>query len=311
MLTNNSSNQTTNQPANQQQTQVNTPHKEESKKIDFINFIIGSVTIPVLVAILGIIFGLFQFDIQDKQSKKAILKEYVDSISSLRFDRDLDGKKEEIEKNIQDIKNKFSESKKIPSPEEKLLEFAAIKKEEDKIDTVKNARFTARAQTLTALRRLDNDGESKAEIVRFLHEAKLVQLSNSSSSQDDLNSSICSSPQTLVNLCGSNLKNVQLQEAWLWRVNLKGAILWDANFSKANLKEADLKGTDMKSAKLINADLRSTDLTNANLDSADLTGACYNRETKIDDSKKQVMKEVPPEKDKADNFICENFNDKG
>jgi uncharacterized protein YjbI with pentapeptide repeats len=311
MLTNNSSNQTTNQPANQQQTQVNTPHKEESKKIDFINFIIGSVTIPVLVAILGIVFGLFQFDIQDKQSKKAILKEYVDSISSLRFDRDLDGNKEEIEKNIQDIKNKFSESKKIPSPEEKLLEFAAIKKEEDKIDTVRNARFTARAQTLTALRRLDNDGESKAEIVRFLHEAKLVQLSNSSSSQDDLNSSICSSPQTLVNLCGSNLKNVQLQEAWLWRVNLKGAILWDANFSKANLKEADLKGTDMKSAKLINADLRSTDLTNANLDSADLTGACYNRETKIDDSKKQVMKEVPPEKDKADNFICENFNDKG
>ncbi len=294
----------------------------------------------LLIAILGAAIGIFGFGLswlaydfgvkqdsrENTRNNNAIFKEYTDSISALNFDKELSGKEEGVKENINDIKSRVSTSNKMPSAEEKLLEFAAIKKEEDKIDAIKNARVVARAQTLSTLRRLDDDGELKGEVIRFLHEAKLIALPSEGNLKKDLNlfryqvsrDSPCP-PQTLVDLCGANLKNVQLKDAWLWRINLKETILSNADFSNTNFKEADLSKADLTSARLINADLRDADLTGAKLESADLKGACYTEKTKIkiDDSKKEVMKKVPSEKNMKEvmkklfldsNFICKDFN---
>lgn len=291
-------------------------------KWELIVTILGTVAIPCL----AYLFSLQQDAREDIRNKNAIFKEYTDNISALNFDKELSGKKVEIDENINEIQSRVLTADKVPTAEEKLLEFAAIKKEKDKIDAIENARIVARAQTLSALRRLEDNGELKGEVIRFLHEAKLVKLSEKEffkfkgikiykDTIDKLEYGSsrevpCPPPRTIVDLCGANLKNVKLKDAWLWRINLKETLLSKADFSNTNFKEADLSKADLTEATLINADLRDADLTGAKLQGADLRGACYTEKTKIDDSKKEVMKKISSEiSEKSNlNFICKDFN---
>ena len=92
-------------------------------------------------------------------------------------------------------------------------------------------RQLAEAQTLTVVARLD--GSRKRSLVRFLHEAGLINKDKPT-------------------------------------VGLSGADLRRAELSGADLSDADLNGADLSNARLRRASLSGTDLSSADLSSADL-----------------------------------------
>ena len=115
-----------------------------------------------------------------------------------------------------------------------------------------DVRAVARTVTLTTVRRLD--GERKGVVVRFLHEARLVNVSD---------------PK--VELHGANLRSVELPSADLEGANLRGADLRRAHLTAANLQRANLRGTDLQQAQFPD-NLRGADLRGASLDPAGLAG---------------------------------------
>jgi Pentapeptide repeats (8 copies) len=123
------------------------------------------------------------------------------------------------------------------------------------------ARDIARARTLTVLRRLDNDGQRKAAIVTFLHEAELIK--------EEI---------PIINLNKANLNGSKLSGANLSFANLEGADiskaeLGFANLGRAQLRRANLEGTDLTFADLRGAILYQADLSGASLYGADVKGA--------------------------------------
>ncbi len=172
------------------------------------------------------------------------------------------------------------------------------------------ARDVARARTLTVLSRLDNDGQRKAAIVRFLHEAELIKkevpiinlrgadlrgadfsydnviyskspsevgLNEANISQANLNGANFNGANLSdANLKGANLIGAILSDARLSRANLNGANLSDANLKEANLSEADLSSTNLSRANLIGSFLIKADLHGSNLSEAKLNGAILN-----------------------------------
>ena len=121
-------------------------------------------------------------------------------------------------------------------------------------------RSVARTVTLTALRRLD--GERKAEVARFLSEAKLLGNPNG----NDV-ARVTSPQEPLVKLFAADLSDADLRGAFLpgidfSEVNLSGAdlrqsLLWYSSLSSAHLPGADLQGAQLSNATLDNADLQS------------------------------------------------------
>jgi uncharacterized protein YjbI with pentapeptide repeats len=142
------------------------------------------------------------------------------------------------------------------------------------------ARQVARAQTLTALRRLD--GTRRRAVVEFLYEAQLIGYP-----APDEHGSIATHPP-IIALGKADLHEANLVEAFLLGANLGGADLrradlrgaylalaklgW-ANLTRADLTGADLRGADLHEALLALADLRGADLTGADLRGAFLLGA--------------------------------------
>jgi uncharacterized protein YjbI with pentapeptide repeats len=112
------------------------------------------------------------------------------------------------------------------------------------------ARDIARARTLTVLSRLDRDGQRKAAIVNFLHEAKLIK-----------------GREPIINLSRADLSGAILDGADLSNANLS-----NTDLSNANLRGADLRNAFLSGTKLSNAILSNTILGNAEFMSADLSG---------------------------------------
>lgn len=124
-------------------------------------------------------------------------------------------------------------------------------------------RAVARAQTLTALRRLD--GEHKAGIVQFLYESKLIGRG-----------------AVVVDLDNADLRGADLRGTILSGAHLSGALLSGADLSGTNLFGADLTraylhGTDLRETVLFEADLKGADFTKSDLKEALLTGADVDR----------------------------------
>jgi len=113
-------------------------------------------------------------------------------------------------------------------------------------DEVQNV---ARIRTLTVLRGLD--AKRKGLVVRFLHEAKLIN-----------------KQKPIVNLEGSDLRGANLRGAGLSDADLHGADLSGADLSGAGLSSANLRG-----ANLENANMEWVNLLEANLSEANLTHA--------------------------------------
>jgi uncharacterized protein YjbI with pentapeptide repeats len=144
-----------------------------------------------------------------------------------------------------------------------------------------------RTRTLTILRSLDNDGERKGSVIRFLIDAELIR--NWEYIELDLSSASLKGAK----LSGTQLSRVLLSQADLSDADLNDANLSDANLSNANLRNANLSNADLTSTDLTNADLRDTKLTNAkltnaNLSNADLTGADL-RDTELSNT---ILKDV-------------------
>ena len=122
------------------------------------------------------------------------------------------------------------------------------------------AQYVARAQTSTAVRRLDSD--RTAIMVRFLSESHLIpvlDLSQANLTKADL---------AQVDLTGANLGVASLKGA-----DLSQAILTEANLARADLTEANLRASELGGVDLRLAILFKTDLTGANLGRANLVGA--------------------------------------
>ena len=305
---------------NQSPNTIEEPKEKESKRVEWM----GSVIIPVVLGLAGLCISWVQFKNQETQIKKSIITEYIDNISNLE-DLELSNlehlefKEKEEQKNIQRIDRLQKEQReklekealqKNITVQDRLKFLAVLDKEKDSLLAANNARYIARGQTLAALRRLDNDGDSKGFIVIFLYESNLIKLQALSKPDKVTQSESNKQVSSVINLLsGADLRKVQLSKKDLWRVNLKGAILRNANLNRAILKDANLRNANLRNADLRNADLRNADLRNANLRNADLTGACYNGKTKIDREFKpdpRHMREVSPQEDKDKDFKCSN-----
>jgi uncharacterized protein YjbI with pentapeptide repeats len=115
-------------------------------------------------------------------------------------------------------------------------------------------RAVARTVTLTALRRLD--GGRRAQVARFLYEARLVR-----------------SQRPRISLLAADLGGAQLRYAFLIGVNLDGANLAGADLASAHLEGARLNIVDLPGADLTRSNLTGAHLIVSNLQGADLGGA--------------------------------------
>src|SRR4051812_37509294 len=122
-------------------------------------------------------------------------------------------------------------------------------------DSAVNA--VARTVTLAALRRLD--GQRKAAVVRFLHEARLLEELDGKA--------------PLLFLQGADLSDADLRRAELSGDGLFDVNLTGADFSGADLNDANLASSSLRHAPLSRAYLDTTDLRKADLTGADLSGA--------------------------------------
>jgi uncharacterized protein YjbI with pentapeptide repeats len=147
-------------------------------------------------------------------------------------------------------------------------------------------RALARAQTVTALSRLDTT--RKRNLLRFLYESHLINT--------DVGSRI-------ITLNGVDVRGVDLREVDLSKVDLSGADLSEADLRGANLNRADLREAnlsrvnlngaylskvDLRGANLFYANLSGTDLSEAHLGKADLSTAIVTKEQldKVNPTKK-------------------------
>ncbi|GCE09525.1 hypothetical protein KDAU_68540 [Dictyobacter aurantiacus] len=121
------------------------------------------------------------------------------------------------------------------------------------------AQVLAQARTITTLRMLDP--VRRGMVLRFLSEARLVDLGIG---LDSLRG---------IDLHETDLSNINLRGAKLSRSNLHGSNLIRTNLSNAKLGYADLSGAYLSHAQLDMANLSGTNLSNADLSYADLQGA--------------------------------------
>jgi uncharacterized protein YjbI with pentapeptide repeats len=151
-------------------------------------------------------------------------------------------------------------------------------------DEKDGARTIAHALTLTVLPGLD--GRRKGQIVRFLHEAGLINgktngkpvinLAGADASKANLQRMrLRDAVMVEFNLAESDLTETDLRGTDLAKSDLSGAVLLNADLSRTKLTGARLIGADLTRAKLNESVLAATDLTDAILNDADLTGARY------------------------------------
>jgi uncharacterized protein YjbI with pentapeptide repeats len=139
-------------------------------------------------------------------------------------------------------------------------------------------RAVARTITLATLRRLD--GERKGEVIRFLYEARLLDIENPRVLLERAN---LTNAHLYGRFRGANLYNADLTDADLYAADLQGANLELTNLYGADLTFADLQGANLhdaiaqgvilKGAHLEGADLRYVDLKDADLGGAHLDDA--------------------------------------
>ncbi len=127
-------------------------------------------------------------------------------------------------------------------------------------------RYMARTRTLTVLRGLD--GERKGIVVRFLHEATLIQ-----GSDDDVKILLVGSDLSYANLSGTTLKEINLNGTNLYYANMENSDLSSSYLKNSFLSGASLARANLSGANLSMANLENTDLTDADLREANLVGA--------------------------------------
>jgi len=134
-------------------------------------------------------------------------------------------------------------------------------------------RASFQSRTLEVFPKLD--GKTKGDLVRFLHDTKLIgdaavvdpegaDLDMANLNRADLRDA---------DLAGANLSHADLRSANLSGANLQRAVLGGANLWGADLSRADLRGANLWGTTLNKASLRKADLSKAHLSEANLWGA--------------------------------------
>src|SRR5215218_1953096 len=145
-------------------------------------------------------------------------------------------------------------------------------------DWLDEARITARARSLAALRRMDGEHrksvlQHRKSVLQFLYEAQLINRRESTFVEGvtyELG------PARIVGLSGADLRSADLRYIYLSDAALNGALLDNADLREAKLRDIDLGGAYLSGADLRGADLRGASLINAELqrkDELNLSGA--------------------------------------
>ena len=187
------------------------------------------------------------------------IQNYLNNMSKLLLDKEL---RKELFPNVNDILN--------PS------------------DCDNPVRDVARIQTITILRRLEDDTYRQARIIHFLRDAELykfilkkanlsgINLSQAHLMGANLQQAILGQANLQqaflveANLQQAFLGGASLQQADLYRANLQQAVLWGASLQQAALNQAKVQKAALERASLQQADLQQADLRRANLQQADL-----------------------------------------
>ncbi len=245
------------------------------RPIELVGVLLGAILVPFLVGWATLYISKSQFDTQQTDNQHTILKEYIDSISSLSLEKDLTENETEAKQRNEKVQKDIKETLKTKpkSTKEQLEVFQSIKTAKDLSDTAEDARTMAIGQTQTALRRLN--GEYKGHLIRFVHESNLIQgqiLFEGVKNKDgeivkNKDGAIKCKPITIkvINLSGANINDVKLKDASLPLIELEGAYL-----NKADLSNAGLEGANLKNAKLQNANLKFAKLQPAKRKNLDL-----------------------------------------
>lgn len=209
--------------------------------------------VPILLAILGYLFSQQQQkrDIQiskeqdkiaAKEAREETLQAYFDRLSALLIDN-----------SVSHISTQLKSKKATP-------------KERELLDSTLNL---VREKTLSALKKLGNDGERKDRVIRFLVDSKVFENGKFNLKGADL------SYAKLANIMLENvdLTGVNFTDADLRFANLCEAKLVNAKFLNTNLLGANIIHSDLENAKIMNANLGSATLYRSNLCLADLSGA--------------------------------------
>lgn len=202
--------------------------------------------IPLTLADLAYWFQSLHQKRVDANAKEEELQIYFDRLSTLIIDKNVLALATDSQQTDQG-------SEHVETEERKKLS-AAYK------ELVNTSNQLIRARTTSLLRRLGNDNQRKAEVIRFLADTEIIS-------------------RLGLDLSGINLEGVELWGANLARINLRGANLkdanlWFANLEEANLEGANLKGANLEGANLSYADLTDADLANTRLVAANLSYAC-------------------------------------
>ncbi|MBE8965701.1 pentapeptide repeat-containing protein [Nostocales cyanobacterium LEGE 12452] len=237
------------------------------RPIELFGVLLGAIIVPGLVGWATLYISKSQFDTQQTDNQHTILKEYIDSISSLSLEKDLTENETETKQRDEKIQKDIKETLKTKpkSTKEQLEVFQSIKTAKDLSDTAEDARTMAIGQTQTALRRLN--GEYKGHLIRFLHESNLIQGQILFEGVKNKDGAIECKPITIkvIKLSGANINDIKLKDASLPLIELEGAYL-----NKADLSNAGLEGANLKNAKLQNSNLKLAKLQPAKRENLDL-----------------------------------------
>ncbi|NEU84120.1 pentapeptide repeat-containing protein [Nostoc sp. UIC 10630] len=206
---------------------------------------------------------------------------------------------------------------------------------------------SARACTLSLLRRMDKDGERKGRIISFLSDAELISelnleladlsdanlmnviLNNAKLGYANLsNANLSLTDKRIINkinrefhqACKFDMQNVQMSDSQkaalkfidngiqLYCANLKEACLCNRFLPKANLSYANLSDANLSNANLSGADLSGANLSGANLSGVNLSGVILNKKTQID-AKWHTVWKIVNQGAKGQNLSGANLSD--
>lgn len=217
--------------------------------------LLSKLAIPVVVAIVTLLFAAHQTDLANLQHKRD------QQSANLQHRRD--------QQSATDQQRAAIMQTYIDSMQRLLLNPNWINSKPGN-----EIRQLARVQTLTTLRRLD--ARRNGIVLQFLRDAQLIGVQNTAIdlSHADMSNDLFSGVNLSgLDLIGTNLTGAHLDHAILNDATLYGAYLNKAKLSDATLYNANLDAADLTGAILTNAHLSDATFTGASLGDAMLHGA--------------------------------------
>jgi hypothetical protein len=239
---------------------------------------VGSVLLVVLLIlyVIGLIFGIPLLNLLTILAIPITVGAAVPLLNWLQKKRELD------------VEHQRAQDEALQAYLDQMSHLLTDKDLRRTTDWLDEARITARARSLAALRRMDGEHrksvlQHRKSVLQFLYEAQLINRRESTFVEGvtyELG------PARIVGLSGADLRSADLRYIYLSDAALNGALLDNADLREAKLRDidlggaylsgADFRGADLRGASLINAQLQRKDelnLSGADLSGADLRGA--------------------------------------